>query len=145
MNSGQHLCVRNVLAIPRQQILYPMMGCRCDVKRIDLRFCRENGSRHYFIGNLSDFRRVGQSGDTIQCKQTIRRKYRVTGRGLVDHILRYDKLIFDSLVVPSPMSQYLVCRHHNLRTWTLPQVTDNRCFYVHGIHTRDFSVTVVNR
>ena len=43
--------VGDMRAIPRQEVVYPMMGCRRDVQRIDLSLGRKNGTGHDLRGD----------------------------------------------------------------------------------------------
>ena len=45
-----HRRVRDVLAVPRQEVLNLVSGCNADVKRIDGGFLRERPAPHKFLG-----------------------------------------------------------------------------------------------
>jgi len=134
VDAWQNPGIREVLAVPRQQVLYSMVGHGGYVKRIDLRCRRQDSKRHDRAGNLSDFRSVRQQRNTVQQEQAVCRKGRVTRRRLVDDIQGRDELVVGSFVISPSVRQQLSCRGDHLRTRLLPQVADDRCFDVNRVH-----------
>jgi hypothetical protein len=55
MDTQKYPGVRDVLAIPRQEILYTVMSDGGDVKRINGSFGRQDCTCHDFIGNSVNF------------------------------------------------------------------------------------------
>lgn len=55
MDTWENLRVRDMLAIPCQQILYPVVRDSSDMKRIDGSFLRQDPAVHHLVRYLVNF------------------------------------------------------------------------------------------
>ncbi len=88
MDAWKYLGIREVFTVPRQQVLYTMMGYDGDMQRIDLRFWWQNPKRHDLAGDLRNLGcSFGSRGIPSSASKRSTARSRVTCRGLVDDIL----------------------------------------------------------
>ncbi len=134
MDSRENLRIRNVSAIPRQQIVYPVVSRDRDMKRINNRFLRKNCTGYDLIGDDFDVRIGRRQRYAVERLKTFVGKVGVAVRGFIDHVLGRHKFVVGSFVIPPLMSKNLTSNRNNLRAWLLPKIAHDRCFNVDRRH-----------
>lgn len=134
MDPRKDLGIRDVLAVPRQEILYAMVGHRRDVQCIDLSLRRQNSGRHDLTGDPRNLGIVRQKRNAIQCAQAVARERRISRGCLVNHVLGDNQLVVLSIMIPPAVSEQLSRSSDELGAGSLPQVADDRRLDVDGVH-----------
>ena len=86
-NLGQNSRIRDVRAVPRQQIVYVMVSNHRDMKGVDARRSRQNCLPEYFFGDFQDRLLDRQDRDVGQCLEATLSQSRITISRFIEHVL----------------------------------------------------------
>ncbi len=140
MYSWRYPCIGNMCAVPRQQVVYPVIGHQGNVQRVKLGLGGQDGACHDLLCDSVNLRGKVQQRKTIQCQEPLSRQVRVAIGRLVEHILRNNEFVFMPLVFPPAPREHLPGRRDQLVAGQLTQVTYDGCFDIQsGRHEPLFS------
>ena len=126
-----HRRVRDVLAVPRQEVRNLVSGCNADVKRIHGGFPRECPAPHKFLGKSGGLVGNGQGWNSSKRLQPASTCAGIPESGLVPNDLRGEQPIGAPPLPPSP-GQLLVSSDDDVATGARTQVADDARLDVYG-------------
>jgi hypothetical protein len=119
-NLGKDSGIRDMRAIPRQEVVYVMMGDHRDMKGIDARGSRQNRFSQNLFGDVQDCPLNRQDRDTRQRLQSALCEGGISINCLVEHVLRGYEFVVQPLRGPPPLRKELPRRGNDLTAWSAP-------------------------
>jgi hypothetical protein len=124
-NLGKDSGIRDMRAVPRQQVVYLLMSHHGDMQGVDTRRSWQNRLSQDLFGNAQDCPLNRQDRDTCERLESTVGQGGITIRRLVEHVLRGNELVVCPLCTPLPLRQQLPRRSNDLTTWSPTKVADD--------------------
>ena len=112
--------IRDMRAIPRQEVVYVMMGDHCDMKGIDACGSRQNRFSQNLFGDFQDCLVDGQDRDAGQRLPSALCEGGIPISCLVEHVLRGHEFLVQPFRGPPPLRKELPRRSNDLTAWSAP-------------------------
>lgn len=129
--------IRDVRAVPGEQVVEAVYRGRGDVQRIFVRFSRNACSHDQSSGKIKSFARNLCEAQFLRDGNTCSRQTGITTLRFAQHDRRDVKLEVLTTRLPPFVREFLIRRHARILAWSRDQVADDARFDVHrGRHER---------